>query len=112
MNEACMPTNEMTDEQRAYRVARHKVRRLRGWYLHAMVYLAVNGAFWLVFLANGAESLTRHGWPRPLPMTLGWGLGLLIHGALVWSSTSGFGRQWESRKVDEFMRDERSRRKP
>lgn len=111
-HEACLPMNNMTDEQRAYAVARRRVRLLRSWYLHAMVYAAVNGGFWLFWLVSGATELSRHGWPRPLPMTLGWGLGLLIHGAVVFMRTSGAGRNWEARKIDEFMRDELSRRKP
>ncbi len=91
----------------AYRIARRRVRALRSWYLHAMVYGAVVGGMWVFFLLQGATHLTRNGWPAPLPVTLGWGLGLLIHGLLVWSRTSPVGRNWEARKIEQFMREER-----
>lgn len=68
-------------------------------------------AFWLAFLLNGTHDLTRQGWPRPLPMTLGWGLGMLIHGAVVWSRASGFGLNWEARKIEQYLNDEQTRRK-
>jgi 2TM domain len=108
MRDDTLPENAAASPlDQAYRIARRRVRALRGWYLHAMVYGSVVGGLWLLFLAQGAIHLTRNGWPRPLPITLGWGLGLLIHGLLVWSRTSPTGRQWETRKIEQFMREER-----
>ncbi len=108
MRDATTPENAAASPlDQAYRIARRRVRALRSWYLHAMVYGSVVGGLWLLFLAQGAIHLTRTGWPRPLPITLGWGLGLLIHGLLVWSRTSPTGRQWETRKIEQFMREER-----
>ncbi|MGE0801372.1 MAG: 2TM domain-containing protein [Lautropia sp.] len=94
----------------AYRAARRRVRRLRGWYIHALIFAAVVGAFWLMFLV--APGYTRFGWPRPLPMTLGWGLGLTVHGLFVWAGASGIGRRWEARKLEEFMQHELAARGP
>ena len=88
----------------AYRVARRRVRRLRGWYIHALVYACVIGGLWLLFALQ--PSFGRFGWPRPLPPTLGWGLGLAIHGLVVWMGSSLRGRQWESRKIDEYLQAE------
>lgn len=88
----------------AYRFARRRVRRLRGWYIHALIYACVIGGAWLLFALH--PSFGRMGWPRPLPATLGWGLGLAIHGLVVWTGTSLRGRQWESRKIEEYMQRE------
>lgn len=107
MSHTTLPLNMSPEDERSYRDARRRVRSLRGWYMHATVYAAVNGAFWLAFLLSGATHLTRHGWPRPLPMTLAWGLALLVHGAIVWSRTSPSGRQWEARKIEQYMQQER-----
>ena len=48
-----------------------------GWYIHAMVYVCVNAGLVLIAAMQG------RGWAR-YP-ALGWGLGLLIHGLVVFS---------------------------
>jgi hypothetical protein len=66
-------------EKQAHRRASLKM----GWYIHASVYLVVN----LVLLALSAMG-TRHGVMFP---ALGWGLGLAIHGVVVFLLTGGGG---------------------
>ncbi len=108
MNDTLSPNNSNVNPlDQAYRVARRRVRALRGWYLHALIYASVVGGMWVWFFLQGATHLTHNGWPKPLPVTLGWGLGLLIHGLVVWSRTSPVGRHWEARKIEQFMREER-----
>jgi hypothetical protein len=36
----------------------------------------------------------------------GWGIGLTIHAFKVFVGDGNFGRQWEERKLKEFMREE------
>ena len=63
------------------RMARRRAGAKMGWYIHAFVYVLVN-------LALVALSASRgHGWAvYPL---MGWGLGLLIHGAVIWFIAPG-----------------------
>jgi hypothetical protein len=65
------------------RLARRRAGAKLGWFIHAFVYVLVN-------LGLVALSASRgHSWAvYPL---LGWGLGLLIHGAVVWFVVSGGG---------------------
>lgn len=83
----------------AYRQARRRVRMLQGWYIHALVYACVIGVLWLIYLSTGQGS--RFAWP--LPATLGWGLGLAIHGLVVWLGASRRARDWEARKIAEYL---------
>lgn len=97
---------DFTPEQRAYRRARRAVRALRGWYIHLTVYLAVNALLWTKFLLVGGSEWSHGrfqgaGWP--VGPTVFWGIGLLIHGLVVWLRASQRGRDWESRKIREFM---------
>lgn len=63
------------------RLARRRAGAKMGWYVHAGVYLLVNLSLVLLSASRG------HGWAiYPL---LGWGLGLLIHGAVVWFVAPG-----------------------
>ncbi|PIF74052.1 2TM domain-containing protein [Variovorax sp. 54] len=63
--------------------ARRRAGAKMGWFIHAFVYVVVN-----VGLVGLAAS-RGHNWAvYPL---MGWGLGLLIHGAVVWLIAPGGG---------------------
>ena len=65
------------------RLARKRAGAKLGWYAHACVYILVN--LFLAFLS------TRSSYPWAVFPALGWGLGLLIHGAAVWIAMPGGG---------------------
>ena len=70
------------DEQ-LERLARQRANAKMGWYAHAIVYLAVNTLLVTLALSTG------HGWIS-FP-AFGWGLGLAIHGIVVFLRTGGAG---------------------
>lgn len=63
------------------RLAQRRARAKLGWYLHACVYVLVN--LLLAFLS----ARSTHAWA--IYPALGWGLGLLLHGAAVWLAAPG-----------------------
>jgi hypothetical protein len=91
----------------AYRTARRRVRMLRGWYVHALIYACVIVGLWTAYALSTHSP--RFAWP--LPPTLGWGLGLAIHGLVVWLGTSNRGRQWEARKIEQYMHEDLASRR-
>ena len=68
-----------TLEQLANKRARAKL----GWYIHASVYVAVN-----VLLAALSAMSDRHWAVFP---AIGWGIGLAVHGAVVFLVAGGAG---------------------
>ena len=62
-------------------LARKRVRAKMGWYKHLAVYLLVN-----TFLISMSIWQDRNWAIFPL---LGWGLGLVLHGASVWFAGAG-----------------------
>ena len=70
-------------DARIERLARKRAGAKMGWYIHATVYVAVN--LMLVMLAAGSG----RNW-AVFP-ALGWGLGLAIHGLVVFIVTGGAG---------------------
>jgi hypothetical protein len=65
------------------RLARRRAGAKLGWFIHAFVYVLVNVGLVALSASRG------HTWAvYPL---LGWGLGLLIHGAVVWFVATGGG---------------------
>jgi hypothetical protein len=70
-------------DSRLERLARKRAGAKLGWYIHATVYLLVN----LLLVALSVSS-GRHWAVFPL---LGWGLGLAVHGAVVFLLSGGAG---------------------
>ncbi len=80
-----LSTSRPLTEEQLDRLARRRAGARMGWYVHALVFLAVN-----VVLATLSFSSGRHWAIYP---ALGWGLGLLIHGLVVWVVLGGGGLQ-------------------
>jgi len=87
-------TPEYCDAQ--LQAARRHVAELRGFYVHATIYCLVIGSLFLLKLATG------HSWWFFWP-ALGWGLGLAFHAFGVFGKDLAFGRDWEERKVGEYL---------
>ena len=65
------------------RVARKRAGAKLGWYVHAAIYLVVNGA---MFLASMYGLRQR---PWTIYPAMGWGLGVMLHGIAVFLLGSG-----------------------
>ena len=65
------------------RTARRRAGAKLGWFIHASVYIAVN------LLLATLSAMSGRGWA--IYPALGWGLGLAIHGAVVFLTTGGGG---------------------
>ena len=64
-------------------LARQRVRVKLGWYIHASVYVAVNLLLAALWATSG-----RHWAVFP---AVGWGIGLAVHGAVVFLLAGGAG---------------------
>jgi hypothetical protein len=72
------------DSHEIERIARKRAGAKLGWYIHASVYLSVNLLLTAVAAASGTNAWVA------LP-ALGWGLGLAIHGFVVFFVTGSDG---------------------
>jgi len=85
------------------RLARKRAGAKLGWYFHAAIYVLVNLGLWLV----SNQGFGTRGWSvYPL---LGWGLGLLLHGASVWliGAGSGLRERLVAKERERLERDQR-----
>jgi len=84
--------------------ARRRFARKMGFYTHALVFVLVNGGLWLAHEVIGAPRWA-HGpsWP-----TLGWALGLAVHGLVTFASLHGEGlrERMLAREVERLRRRE------
>jgi heme/copper-type cytochrome/quinol oxidase subunit 1 len=84
----------------AYEQARQRVRAMRGFYIHLLFYILVNGALFIINLAAGAAH--GAGWWFYWPL-LGWGVGLAAHAVGVFGLRGWLGPEWEERKIKEQL---------
>ncbi|MBL4740707.1 MAG: 2TM domain-containing protein [Sneathiella sp.] len=84
-----------TDEE-AYRRAKKKVRNLRHFYKHLLTFSVV--IVFLHILNLMTSSYYWAIWP-----TLGWGVGISLHGIQLFDFSPFFGAEWEERKIKQIM---------
>lgn len=84
-----------TSPEQLERLARKRAGAKLGWYLHASVYILVNLLLITLSAASG-----RHWAVFP---AVGWGIGLAVHGVVVFLVTGGGG------VYDRLVQTERSR---
>lgn len=91
------------DEQEWYARSRRRIEEIRGFYEHLVIYIAVNLILFGINMLFSPDSLWFF-W-----VTFFWGIGLVIHGFSVYVEGWIFGREWEERKIREYMEREERR---
>ena len=97
-------------EQERYRRAQKRVKDIKGFYWHLFWYLVVN-----IFLTFGQTiknlvtegSLEFNGWHwGSFSLWFFWGIGLGAHWLQVFGKHIVFSKDWEERKIREFMEND------
>lgn len=88
------------DMDDSYLRARNHVEELKGFYYSLISYIFV-----IPFLAFVNYKTSWHFQWFWFPM-FGWGIGLAIQAFRVFINDGAFGRNWEKRKIEEFMKQE------
>lgn len=81
-----------------FRLARERIAEIKGFYIHALVFVLVVGGLVALNIALGAPY-----WA--LWVLIGWGLGLGLHAALVFGSKRNLMSSWERRKLRELIKE-------
>lgn len=90
-----MRTNRSFSDS-SYDRARNKLKLVKDFYTHLAIYLIFVPFFILLNLKSG-------GFPWAIFPIAGWGFGVLAHAAETFSWNVFFGRDWEARKIREYI---------
>lgn len=99
-----VPSNE---EEAKYFEAYKRVKKVKGFYTHAMVYLVINVMIVILNiqdLESGESYFKMHNFFT----AFFWGLGLLAHGLSVFLPNMILGNNWEEKKIQELMKKEKN----
>ena len=89
------------EEDRYFR-AKKKVENIKGFYIHAFIYVIINLVLLLIIYSaytNKSEFVNL----GTFSTALGWGVGLAIHAFGVFGRDVFFGADWEAKKMKQFI---------
>lgn len=106
-----MKAKELTTYQRAQK----RVAKIMGFYNHLAVYLIVNIVLYLLRdkmtviivgkeVIGSPEILERIDWDI-FGIPIIWGIFLIIHAVKIFINFSLFGKQWEEKKIQQYIEE-------
>lgn len=99
-----MMENQYSEEERYFK-ARKRVEEIKGFYGNLLAYIVINFFLMVLNLTTSPNHLWFY-WPL-----LWWGFGVVFHGLRVFNYMPFFSKDWEERKVKEFMEKEEQSKK-
>ena len=95
----------LNENEIKYQEAAKRVKRIKGFYSHALVYLVINTMLFIVNVQSSTESMWH--W-KNFATALFWGIGLLAHAMSVFMPGIILGKNWEEKKIKELMEKEKN----
>ena len=96
-----------TQDEIKYQEALKRVKKIKGFYTHAIVYVFVNIMIVFLNVKNSDPGETYFQFKNFMTAFF-WGIGLLAHGLSVFVPNWIMGQNWEERKIKEFMEKEKA----
>jgi hypothetical protein len=96
-----------TQDEIKYQEALKRVKKIKGFYTHALVYVIINLMIVIVNIQNLdlGESYFQY---QNFSTAFFWGIGLTAHGFSVFVPQWFLGNNWEERKIKELMEKEKN----
>lgn len=91
--------------EEAYIRAQKKVKKIIGFYWHLASYIIIN-LFLIIFLGTHNGDFWNF---ANFSTAIFWGIGLVFHFVGVFGADLLFGKNWEQRKIKEFMDKDKKR---
>ncbi len=92
---------ELDTDTITYEKAQKRLKEIKDFYMHLTTYCVTIPALAIINI------MTSPGYLWFLFSLVGWGIGLTLHAANVFGPKLIFGKDWEKRKIKEFMQDEK-----
>lgn len=89
-----------------FQAAKKRVKEIKKFYTHLLVYLLVN-IFLIVGGSRDGDLLSGFLDLNNYITAFLWGIGVLAHWATVFGSNFFLGKKWEEKKIKEFMENEK-----
>lgn len=105
--------NNSRERNEKYMRAQKKVEDIKGFYIHLLVYICVNlfiSIKKIVRNLDNGETFEQAFFDFGTYFVwIAWGIGIAFHAFNVFVKNGLLGRNWEERKIQQYMNDERDR---
>ncbi len=92
---------EKNNDFERYQKAKKQVQEIKGFYSHLLSFVVVMIIIIYINLKYTPEVLWF------IWTLLGWGIGVLLHGMRVFNFFPFFNKDWEEKKIKQFMEEEK-----
>jgi len=93
-------------KEQKYIRAKKKMKSIKGFYVHLMVYLVINAFIIIAQLLDGEGWGIFYDWGT-YGTFIFWGIGLFFHGFSVFGMDLILGKTWEEDKIKKIMNREK-----
>lgn len=90
------------DEKKRLEHAKQRVKKIKGFYSHALVYVVINLMIVVINVQNLEHGESYFQFSNFFTLFF-WGIGLAVHGLSVFLPNFILGKNWEERKINEIM---------
>jgi hypothetical protein len=94
-------------EQIKYELAKKRVKKIKDFYIHLLVYLIINT--YIIIQRSQGRSADDFFTFSTFSTAFFWGIGLTFHALNVFAKDIMFGRNWEEKKIKEYMDEEKKK---
>lgn len=102
-----MDKDEFVHKER-YQLAEKRVKILKGFYSHVIVFIIVNLIIVFINIQNLDAGESYFQWHNFITFSF-WGMFLLAHIASVFLPNLIFGKGWEARRIKKYMDNDNTR---
>lgn len=92
------------ENENSYLEAKRQVHKIKSFYISLLSYTV-----FIIFLAGLNYYVNKMRNPWFLWAAFGWGIGLFFQGMKTFQWFSIFGKEWEEKRIQKYMEDERKR---
>lgn len=108
MEQKYLKENNFSDEDRYLR-AQKRVKQIQGFYWHLFWYFAVNIFLWVMTYRGLDEGEDFFAFGH-FSTAFFWGIGVIAHWSSVFGKHLVFSKNWEERKIKEYMDKDKQNR--
>ena len=94
-------------EELQYQQALVRVKKIKGFYTHLVLYVIVNLMIVILNIQDLDQGESYFQW-RNFTTLFFWGIGLISHALSTFIPNFIFGKNWEDKKIKEFMEKDKS----